>query len=289
MEEMLSEVMHIQACFSTPGNSSGLGQSPVKLSQEMFPWVTFKRAARMWVQRGRARCTSGHEACSRQSGCWSVPPAKHRELGGLRPASTDCALLPSSWHSLPAGHLGTREPTTKIHLSHSCYIYKKITIILCYSRWFACCKTIVINQKPISAAILKFALPGVVMFQSFFFFLLHFFFLKNKKNKKIKPVQSHLNVTSSHRQHSSSPSQEKRQIPLKAKAQRCSSLPLNWPVTVMWAMIFLQFYVICITQLKHQPEPWKMLLGHIYLAQPLLFCYALSTDQSHNRDFLVIL
>lgn len=119
-----------------------------------------------------------------------------------------------------------------------------------------------------------------------FLFPSSFFFLKNKK---IKPVQSHLNVTSSHRQHSSSPSQEKRQIPLKAKAQRCSSLPLNWPVTVMWAMVFLQFYVICITQLKHQPEPWKMLLGHIYLAQPLLFCYALSTDQSHNRDFLVIL
>lgn len=105
-----------------------------------------------------------------------MPPAKHGGPGGpyiLQAHSAaycpapGTAFLQDTWEQ--------EQPTTKMHHSHSCYTYKKITA-LCYSRRFACCKTIVINHRPISAAILKFALPGVVMFQPFFFFLLHFFF-----------------------------------------------------------------------------------------------------------------
>lgn len=53
-----------------------------------------------------------------------------------------------------------RQPTMKMHLSHPYFIYK-ITVLLCYSRLFACCETTVINQKTISAAILKSALPNI--------------------------------------------------------------------------------------------------------------------------------
>ena len=130
----------------------------------------------MWVQRGRARSTTGHKARSGQSGCWPVPPAKHGGPG--RPYilhAHSAAYCPAPGTAFLRDTWEQEQPTTKMHHSHSCYTYKKITT-LCYSRRFACCKTIVINHRPISAAILKFALPGVVMFQPFFFFLLHFFF-----------------------------------------------------------------------------------------------------------------
>lgn len=160
------------------------------------------------MQRGRARSTTGRKARSGQWGCWPVPPAKHRGSGGpyiLQARSAAYCLAPGT--AFLRDTWEQEQPTTKMHHSHSCYTYKKITA-LCYSRRFACCKTIVINHRPISAAILKFALPGVVMFQPFF--LLHFFFFL----RKIKPVQSHFNITGSHRQHSSSPSQgEKADTP----------------------------------------------------------------------------
>lgn len=183
----------------------------------------------MWVQRGRARSTTGREARSGQSGCWPVPPAKHGGPG--RPYilhAHSAAYCPAPGTAFLRDTWEQEQPTTKMHHSHSCYTYKKITT-LCYSRRFACCKTIVINHRPISAAILKFALPGVVMFQPFFFFLLHFFFFSEKSN------QFRVTSTSQVPTGSTAPHlpKEKRQIPLKAKAQRCSSLPLTWQVTVM--------------------------------------------------------
>lgn len=157
----------------------------------------------------------------------------HQQSTGGQGGPTSCKhILQPTAQLLAQPSCGT--PGSKNSQPRRCIILTPVTHIkkitaLCYSRRFACCKTIVINHRPISAAILKFALPGVVMFQPFFFFLLHFFFFSEKSN------QFRVTSTSQVPTGSTAPHlpKEKRQIPLKAKAQRCSSLPLTWQVTAM--------------------------------------------------------
>lgn len=80
----------------------------------------------MWVQRGRARSTTGHKARSGQSGCWPVPPAKHGGPG--RPYilhAHSAAYCPAPGTAFLRDTWEQEQPTTKMHHSHSCYTYKK--------------------------------------------------------------------------------------------------------------------------------------------------------------------